>query len=531
MTDANEVKLDPIVLDSDDRGSEHDTEEQTSFWRDVVDSLTDSSPDVGLPSWVSASIALNTYQIESAFGYLSPKMVGVWSGGVTVAFSAVDIIDAARNGTSDDFWTQAGGAVGGAAGAVVIGAALSVVGAGAALAVGIPSVVGSLVLGGIGAAAGGIFGETTVEVYITKYMTGYGSGAAVSEDPAASMMPEIFTAEPLELFDDFHTYMMGPLMLPAGPGRQWKPSGIGNPVIIDLDGDGVEFSGAGHAAYDYDGDGYRESGGWAGKDDGFLVLDRQADGGTGANQDGSFGDNKIHRADELILSMLTDDANHTDLHAIRDSWVNKLRDDLTAQQKSTLNFASEGAILNSNDAGWKHFRIWRDLDQDGEIDGGLNTSNNSSGELFTLDGLGITQVNLGYDNGSSLSDRNDDITVGLTTLHGLASYVRTRDGKTETISGGVGDVAMIYSELGSRKVDIRNDIGVVIGHEIQFETGKRWRYKEVKTTDGASFNLTASVYEAALGDSRNNNLDATGSTRAVQIAGGGWGGYAAWRRL
>ena len=51
------------------------------------------------------------------------------------------------------------------------------------------------------------------------------------------------------------------------------------PVVLDLDGDGVEFvSSAAGVRFDYDGDGHAELTAWVGPDDGLLVLDRNGDG-------------------------------------------------------------------------------------------------------------------------------------------------------------------------------------------------------------------------------------------------------------
>lgn len=54
---------------------------------------------------------------------------------------------------------------------------------------------------------------------------------------------------------------------------------IVTPIILDLDGDGVETVTVGGGAYfDHEGDGFAESTGWAGADDGLLVWDRNGDG-------------------------------------------------------------------------------------------------------------------------------------------------------------------------------------------------------------------------------------------------------------
>lgn len=308
------------------------------------------------------------------------------------------------------------------------------------------------------------------------------------------------------VLDGLHGYMsMGNYAI--GGGFSWSPSRGVYPVIIDLDRDGIDFSANGSAAFDFDGDGYREAGAWVGKDDGFLVLDRQDDGKTTANTDGTFGDGKITRADELVLSLLTDNPDDTDLQAVKNSWLNNLRGNIDPEVRASLDDAVQERVFNRFDQGWAHMRIWQDVNQNGETD---------AGELKTLDDLGITQINLGYDDGSAFSDHTDDITVGLATLQGLGSYVRNG----ETITGGVGDMELGHEDLGWRRVEVKDADAVVIGYEYQFETGKRWRTADLATQVAKDFDLTALTFDAAQGDDRANNLVAVGSARAVQISGG-----------
>src|SRR3546814_9651572 len=63
-----------------------------------------------------------------------------------------------------------------------------------------------------------------------------------------------------------------------------------SPIVIDLDGDGVETSAYSRDRYfDHDGNGMRESTAWIGADDGFLVRDLNQDGAitTGLEMFGS----------------------------------------------------------------------------------------------------------------------------------------------------------------------------------------------------------------------------------------------------
>ena len=52
-----------------------------------------------------------------------------------------------------------------------------------------------------------------------------------------------------------------------------------DPLVLDLDGDGIEtVSATGAVLFDHDGDGVRSGTGWISSDDGILVLDRNGNG-------------------------------------------------------------------------------------------------------------------------------------------------------------------------------------------------------------------------------------------------------------
>ena len=134
--------------------------------------------------------------------------------------------------------------------------------------------------------------------------------------------------------------------------------GGGKPIILDLDGDGVELVPLDEstAFYDINGDGYRERMAWASADDGFLAYDKDGDG-------------RIAAHDELSFVSYAPGAR-TDLEGLR-------------------HFDTDGdGRLDPDDGDWSKFRVWRDLDQDGESD---------PGELSGLDEAGITSIPLASD--------------------------------------------------------------------------------------------------------------------------------------
>jgi hypothetical protein len=87
-----------------------------------------------------------------------------------------------------------------------------------------------------------------------------------------------------------------------------------SPLVLDLDGDGIETTGVKAGAYfDHGGDGFAEQTGWVGKDDGLLVLDGN---NNGIIDDGKelFGDNTLlatgQKADNGFAALAELDTNH-----------------------------------------------------------------------------------------------------------------------------------------------------------------------------------------------------------------------------
>ncbi len=170
------------------------------------------------------------------------------------------------------------------------------------------------------------------------------------------------------------------------------------PVVLDMDGDGLEFTSLAdsHALFDYNGDGVVEKSAWISGDDVFLVYDANAD--RMAN-DGS----------EIAFTQYHPEAQ-TDLEGLR------------------LTFDSNhDGLLDANDAEFSKFGVWQDADGDGVTD---------SGEFHTLTEAGIASLNLVSD-GQSYLAANGDVKV-----FGEAEFTYA-DGSV----GVLGDVALAYSAL------------------------------------------------------------------------------------
>ena len=142
----------------------------------------------------------------------------------------------------------------------------------------------------------------------------------------------------------------------GGPDGGDPGSGFGGkPIVLDLDGDGLELVALEEstAFFDLDGDGYRERVAWVSADDGFLAYDKDGDGAIAAH-------------DELSFVGYVEGAQ-TDLEGLS-------------------HFDTNGnGELDPGDADWSKFRVWQDLNRDGESD---------PGELRTLTEAGISSIPL-----------------------------------------------------------------------------------------------------------------------------------------
>jgi hypothetical protein len=129
-----------------------------------------------------------------------------------------------------------------------------------------------------------------------------------------------------------------------------------DPIVFDLNGDGINLLDVSHstATFDLDHDGFRENIAWVGASDGILVIDLHGEG-------------VIDDIDELTFAQ-SGQTGATDLERLRGHDSN-----------------SDG-VLDASDAAFGSFFIWQDLNQNGISE---------SGELVDLNTAGITSVDLG----------------------------------------------------------------------------------------------------------------------------------------
>ena len=133
-----------------------------------------------------------------------------------------------------------------------------------------------------------------------------------------------------------------------------------DPIILDLDGDGLETVGlAGNVYFDHDGDGVLTKTGWAGKNDALLVWDRNANGriDTGAELFGDF------------TPLLNGTLAPNGFAAL-----------------AALNANGDG-VIDATDPAFAELKLWRDISQDGVSQGG---------ELVSLADAGIVSLNLAH---------------------------------------------------------------------------------------------------------------------------------------
>jgi hypothetical protein len=181
---------------------------------------------------------------------------------------------------------------------------------------------------------------------------------------------------------------------------------LGAPVILDLDGNGVDVDplGVSRAQFDMNGGGTREMTAWASGGDGFLAIDLGADGSL--NPDGV-----IDQSKEIIFTQ----------------WAPGTTSDMAALRQ--VFDTNHNGMLDAGDAMWSDFRVWQDANGDGV---------SQPGEVRTLADLGVTSVGL------TPSGPAQQLADG-SVIQGTSTFTRA-DGTT----GLAGDVALAFDPASSQ---------------------------------------------------------------------------------
>ena len=177
-----------------------------------------------------------------------------------------------------------------------------------------------------------------------------------------------------------------------------------SPVVLDLDGDGVELTSyaASTTFFDANNDGVKERTGWVGADDGLLVLDRNGNG-------------TIDNGSEI-------------------SFVGDLKGATTDMEGLRAYDSNRDGVFDASDERFGDFQVWRDANQDGISE---------AGELLRLADAGIASIDLTLTStGQTEANSIDNI------VYNTAHY-QTVDGNTHD----VGDVGFRYSEGGDASLD------------------------------------------------------------------------------
>jgi Ca2+-binding RTX toxin-like protein len=234
-------------------------------------------------------------------------------------------------------------------------------------------------------------------------------------------------------------------------------NGADKPIMIDLDGDGVEILTADEALvlFDVDDDGFLERTSWVGADDAFLVLDEGEDDDVTTAKEIIFSrwldeevDLSALYSDPIIAAMDTDQNGTVSLteavthliavedptgaafatadedgdgvlsHAEAQDWVDRNDDGLRTDLEvvAALFDSNRDGLLDSQDDAWSRLKLWNDANSDGVVD---------SGEMLTLVGEDVTAIGL-----EDLTADDHSVLLGDGTIvHGLLDIFKG-DGTT-----------------------------------------------------------------------------------------------------
>ncbi|MDO9438999.1 MAG: hypothetical protein Q7T95_26515, partial [Hydrogenophaga sp.] len=184
-----------------------------------------------------------------------------------------------------------------------------------------------------------------------------------------------------------------------------------DPLVLDLDGDGLELAPASsNLLFDHNADGIKTGTGWARPDDGFLVRDLNGNGLIDSGRE-LFGVDTVKRNGQFATQGF--------------------------DALSDLDTNADGQITSA-DAAWSELQVWRDLNQDGIT---------QAGELNSLTSLNITSIDLnGNAAGPQAGQTVNNNRVALSTTF-------TQSGETRTIGAIDLESNPFFSHIPAEQVD------------------------------------------------------------------------------
>ncbi|GAB3625466.1 hypothetical protein GCM10027419_03120 [Pandoraea terrae] len=178
-----------------------------------------------------------------------------------------------------------------------------------------------------------------------------------------------------------------------------------DPLILDLNGDGVRLTDYGTAPVWFDADndgGSLEQTGWVSPEDGIVVMDRN-------------GNDKIDNMSEVLSEYFTGEAGSEGTPGEK-----RYKDGFAALK--SLDSNNDNVFDNRDDA-WQQVTVWVDANHDGkswiDANGNGQLDPNEASELKTLDDLGITSIDLNpVRQSGEVRDGNEVLARGTFVQHG-----------------------------------------------------------------------------------------------------------------
>ena len=190
------------------------------------------------------------------------------------------------------------------------------------------------------------------------------------------------------------------------------PPRSGDPLILDLDGDGIELTSIDDGTYfDLDGDGSIDEASWIESDgnfdDAFLALDRNGDG-------------EINSGRELFGDQYGEEHGYAELAKLD---------------------SNDDGVIDTKDDIYKDLKLWADMDKDGQV---------GEGELRTLEEMGVKSISLetSGEKGTDFDEHGNDISF-------KSTFVREVDG-VETVQETVSTFFQIEGEHEMSLDDVAN---------------------------------------------------------------------------